>query len=269
LVGQLRDQGVDPIICTSEVKEPASIWAIRLWKTAAETLLQGNDIAIFLNDDVTVSPDLICAVDVLRSWGSMVSLHTQLPTAPSLAEYGQRFLTSYWLSGPGYMLNLNDIEGLLEFVEDAPKKLLTVWNEDGWANLFAWRLRTPILHTIPALVKHDVAVPSTLGYDTHPLRNASITWEHPMFYGHDLASPYFWHRDKMGIAPTFIPCPWMDERRLRALSSLYELGDYEDALCLFCGKNPGAVGIERGGPTACAQCLQACVTTYNNTRNNI
>lgn len=258
LLHQLASQRADVTVCRSETKEHASTWAVRMWKQAVD---DGRSRAIFLNDDVEVSPDLIAAYESMP-YDDAVSLHTQFPTVRYLAELGERYVTSYWLSGPGYALSRSFCQGVLRWIENTPKAMMSGWNEDGWANLHAWSQRIPILHPIPALVKHDVQVPSSLGYDNHPMRSPGIAWDDPMFYGHDLFSEAFWTPTG---DPIFISCPWMQEPALRFWSAVREV---KEDRCCFCGVNHGAVGPVRGGLTICMGCLRTQAQALNQAMGN-
>ncbi|MBA0085952.1 MAG: hypothetical protein HRJ53_13215, partial [Acidobacteria bacterium Pan2503] len=194
----------NPLICVSysETREHARIWARRLWEWAAT---RQEDFVVLLNDDVDLCPDFlqVCRAMLSHMEGEIVSLHSQLPAARSIFAAGGRWLRSYWCSGPGYALPRGVAKRLLEWMDHTPSTLLDAYNEDGYVNMFAWGTRRPIWHCLPALVQHDTRVPSTLGYDGHPMRRAEIDWT--SFEVRHLHSSNGWRLDES--AP-FVECPW-------------------------------------------------------------
>lgn len=243
-------------VYSSEVKEHANVWALRMWRGEADEL-DDDERCIFLNDDVEVCPSLCSVVRAACGYANIVSLHSQLTATTYLAELGERHVSSYWLSGPGYVMTGRAVRGVLDWCENAAPSVMQFLNEDGWAALYAWRERIPILHTVPALVKHDTSTASTLGYDNHMFRSAAITWDDPMFYGHDLTKTGFWNR--WPDRPVFIACPWMPEAALRFWSAGREL----NGLCALCCVTQGTFGPKQGGPSLCYDCLLSAVQACN------
>jgi hypothetical protein len=213
--------GVPVHVSMSTEREHARVWARRLWQWAAEVDAEST---ILLNDDVSVAPELVDAVIAMTDAlpGEIISLHTQLPAARSLAEAGQRWLRSYWCSGPGYVLPRGVARRLVEWLDACPTALAEHWNEDGYCQMLAWSQRRPIWHCIPGLVQHDVSVPSTLGYDNDPLRTTCVPWTDPLFAGLDLRAPEMWRPDGPS---TFVENPWMTTQQLVPLEHQYDRGD--------------------------------------------
>ena len=226
LLGQLG--GAKVHVSVSEDREHARVWARRLWKWASTQ----DGPTILLNDDVEVSPDLVAAVEAMLQVlpGEIISLHSQLPVARSLAGANQRWLRSYWLSGPGYVLPSGTPKKLLEWMSATPDSILDSWNEDGYANLFSWGMRRPVWHSLPALVAHDVNVSSTLGYDNHKYRSTLVPWTDPLFRGAPLHKTAYW---EPSCPPVFVQNPWMSTQDLRTIDAQRDLGSakYRVLIC--------------------------------------
>jgi hypothetical protein len=253
LVGQLKEQGVEPYVQVSETPEHAQVWARRLWAWAATQ----NAPAILLNDDVTVSPDLVSRVDEMTDVlpDELISLHCQLPAAKSLAEAGVTWLRSYWTSGPGYVLPPGVPAKLEDWISHTPSTILGKWNEDGYCNMFSFSRRRPQFHCLPALVQHDCDIPSTLGYDKHTLRVATVDWADPLF-----ASGLPQVRLD-GPAP-FVDNPWMTVTTLIALEALRDMPGVplpSAGLCFMCKERPPKFNSASTGAGVCGSCVSACV----------
>jgi len=229
LVAQLEAQGVSPVIFKSEVREHARIWAMRVWRNVAA--LGSPDApddaqstpVVILNDDVEVPDEFVEAIcEVVRvarahadAYGQRsvapISLHVQHPAARELGQRGEAFARSYSYTGPGVVLTPALARSLVEWADAHPDAWRTQ-NEDGVANAWAWDRQIPFLTTIPALVKHDTRVPSTLGYDGHAMRTSSVPYDDPaVVHPRDLTS---W---TTRTAPEWLPHPWMTEGTMRAL----------------------------------------------------
>jgi len=234
-------------VSKSEKREHASIWASRLWRRAASDFAEHH--VVCLNDDVLIGDDFARYVAALVSVypDKIIALHTTAPAAPSLAFAGCRAFLSYWLTGPAYVLPPGIAKDLLKFSAHVPKALVGVVNEDNLIMHYAWHRQEGILHSVPALAQHDVSVPSSLGYDNHPMRQASVTWDSPIFHAHDLTSPDFW--ESKGPHP-WIECPWMTRDQLAGVERWITEGTN---VCSFCLAEPGAL---RGasGARICTKC---------------
>jgi hypothetical protein len=189
-------------VSVSNEREHASVWARRLWAWAAEH----DAHAVLLNDDVEVCPDF---VDVVRHMieakpDHVLSLHASPPASHPIED---TWFRSYWLTGPGYVLPPGVARWLLEWSETIPKAMLESINEDNLAIHWAWEQQRPMYCSVPAIVKHDTSVKSSLGYDDHPLRVASLLWDDPRVELHKTD----W---TVGTDP-FAPNPWMSEGYMR------------------------------------------------------
>lgn len=239
---RLARQVPDATIFASERREHASVWARRLWEWA------GDDAVCCLNDDVTVCPDFPDVIDALPHH-DIIALHTTAPAAPSLAMSGVRWLRSYWLTGPGYILGRGVARRLLAWADQVPRQLVASVNEDNLVMHFAWHEQKPIWHTIPALVDHDVSVPSTLGYDNHPMRRTNVPW-------HALPSLDLTTWPVLDAYAPLVECPWMPTVRLAATERALVT---EPALCAFCWGRVGEMQSPATGATICTACLLECM----------
>jgi hypothetical protein len=233
----LTQLGAPVAVLRSERREHASVWARRLWEFA------GDDAIVCLNDDVEVCPDFRDVVEsmVRAVPDQVIALHTTSPAAPSLVAAGERWLRSYWLTGPGYILPASAARRLLAWIDASPRQLAASVNEDNLIMHWAWHEQRPIWHCLPALVKHDTGVPSSLGYDLHPGRVTNVPWSnHPI--------PADWTPAQK---PVLVECPWMTRERLRETEMALTA---EPQVCCFCF---GAMGVAASptGACVCAQCI--------------
>lgn len=247
LVTQLSLDGLlDAETFLSTSREHASIWARRLWEYA------GDDAIVCLNDDVTVHPKFVHVIEAMTQAvpDQVISLHCTSPVAPSFAEAGERWLRSYWCTGPGYILPPGAAKRLLAWVDSVPRSFIASTNEDNVIMHWAWHEQRPIWHCIPALVQHDTSTRSSLGYDNQPawMRSSPVAWDNVM-QGWDLSVPKLWEPDG---DPMIVECPWMVRERLAQVERfLYDRPD----LCSFCHQNDGTVASQNTGAKICRVCL--------------
>ena len=205
----LKQLGTSNVTVHSSLeKEHASVWASRLWRASADSASNGH--TCYLNDDVTVCPRFakVCDAMVDVAGNHIISLHT---TSHHASKNQSSWLASYWLTGPGYIIPNSLIGDLLEFVRENPD--LSKVNEDNVIMHWLWSRQTPAMHCVPAIVSHDVTVPSTLGYDKHPLRTAEFTWKNRP--GLDLTDSRTWF-----TSAQMVECPWMPESKLKLVEAL-------------------------------------------------
>lgn len=238
----------------SDTREHASIWARRLWEFAASH----DEGTILLNDDVTVHPKLVDVVTAMAHAvpDTIFSLHCTSPVSPSFAEAGERWLRSYWATGPGIYLSPGAAKRLLAWVDSVPRSFIASTNEDNVIMHWAWHEQRPIWHCIPALVQHDTSTRSSLGYDNQPawMRSSPVAWTAQEFASDPdimtyVTDPAWWTPDG---DPMIVECPWMVRERLAQVERfLYDRPD----LCSFCHQNDGSVASQNTGAKICRVCL--------------
>ncbi len=209
-LSRLRDQiGPGQYVAVSQQREHASTWSKRLYTVGAAT---GADFVCFLNDDVTVAPDFVDVLTAMHSAhpNEVLALHTTFPMAEDLDAACQRWFRSYWVTGPAYSMPMTRLRALQAYIARLPRWFTESRNEDNVAMQWLWSEQTPAWHQIPAVVKHDVTVPSSLGYDHHPLRQPLYTWEHTPTA--ELTTPSFWMPKGR---PILFECPWMPTQVLQ------------------------------------------------------
>ena len=230
------------------------MWWPRLLRAAIEVAKPG-EWCVLLNDDVTVAPDhaieamlAVVPEDVLG-----VSLATVQPAARPTYEAGGRWLASYCATGPGYALRRETIAELLAFhAETLTEGMRAQMNEDEVIAHFAWSKQSPIWQCIPALVAHDVKIKSTLGFDNHPMRVASLLW-------HEVPRDELQRWPVPPGGPTYAPHPWLGEGRMRAVRRAYTNGwNFED-VCAFCADRPTLIVSPHTGLGLCGQCVTDAV----------
>ena len=249
---QLEPQGARVEVIASQVREHASTWAMRLWQWAAVEDAKGADAIICLNDDIEVCPDLLAAVDAMLEieTSRMSSLHVTNPAARGLAHAGERWLRTFHLTGPAYVLRKGAPRGLVEWWSRETQTFLRTINEDNAAIYYAFRNREPIWNSIPSLVSHDVGIPSTLGYDDHPQRRSQVPWNDPMFANHDLKTGW-----KPAGPPAFVETAWMPSHALLTTEIALSLG-IDPVTCWFCAKRRAETGSNTTGARACTICIR-------------
>lgn len=242
----------------SLVREHASTWAVRIWRWVAA--LREDEGCIILNDDVTVHPKLVDVVTAMATAvpDQLFALHCTSPVAPSFAEAGERWLRSYWMTGPGMYFPPGAAKRLLAWIETVPQSFVASVNEDNLIMHWAWHEQRPIWHCIPALVQHDTSTRSSLGYDNQPawMRSSPVAWDasgnevmRRTFESLDITSPECWKPDG---EPMLVECPWMVRERLAQVERfLYDRPD----LCSFCHRNDGSVASQNTGAKICKVCL--------------
>lgn len=171
-VDAIRAQIPDVQIFRSEVREPAEVWAKRLWRWGAA---QDADAVVYLNDDVELCDNFVEVVKAMWQ-GEPLSLHTSAP------DQKTRWARCYWMTGPAYVLSPAQTQSLLNHAEHAGWEK----NEDNVGVRWAWVNRRPFFSPIPCPVRHISEIPSTLGYDHHPYRTT------PHFQRTLSTDPEFW-----------------------------------------------------------------------------
>jgi hypothetical protein len=224
-------------IFTSRRREHASVWAPRLWQYVADQA----DPVVCLNDDIHVCPDFERACDAVAEAAPerLVSLHTQVPGAAKLVV--EHWCSSYWLTGPAYMMWPGVAAELLDFWASLPWRHASQMNEDNCAIHWAWSKQQPILQTIPALAHHDVGVPSSLGYDNHPFRTPSVP-----FGDEPVTAPGYW---TLQAEVPYVENPWAT---VSGLEGFRRSLTAEGVTCDGCSSQSAFMTI--GGTSLCSQC---------------
>ena len=228
---RLVAQVPDAVVLSSRRPEHSSVWARRAWEIAEEW----DEPVAILNDDVTVCPDFSAECDrmVASVPGRTISLHTSLPDARQVQG---SWLRTYWLTGPGYILPAGVPKQLLDYWAKLPRMFGP--NEDNVAIQWAWSKQEPFWSCIPAIVKHDTTTKSTLGYDGHPMRTCTVSWE-------DRPGPIDW---TVGSErPPFVENPWANSAALENMRAVLESG-HPCHVCWSRVANAGMAGTEVCGP---------------------
>ncbi len=231
----------------SKEPEPSTTWARRAWEWVAS---RSNPVAI-LNDDIDVCPDFARVVEAMVEAvpDQILSLHAQADDVARLAEVGHRWARAYQLTGPAYVLHPYHARELLDFWNEWPElQYAKNVNEDNVASQWAFCNQRPMWLAIPAVVQHDVSVPSTLGYDHHMYRQSSVPWTES---GANLLD---WSHDS---EPPWIENPWFNvddmARRKRARAALRSA--QREGLCVWCAERHPLVGSPMTGIAICTHCL--------------
>ncbi len=186
-------------VVESPEKVHARVWFRRVVEAA---LAAGGGPFCMLSDDVDTAPNFQEHIDALHAAAPdrMIALHSTAPAAPSLIMCGERWLESYWMTGPGMIIP--DAKACLEWLDKVPSWIWHSQNEDGALIFYAYSKREPVLHCLPAIVKHIADLPSTLGYDNHPMRVTDVYGEPAV----DWPAPE---------KPVHVACPWMPVSQLQ------------------------------------------------------
>ena len=249
----------EPIhVSSSTEREPAHVWATRLWTWAAA---QEDDV-LLLNDDVEPCPNVVgackAALDV-ASEADVLALHSVLAEAKNAIPKRQRFLRSFLVSGPAYVLRRGVARRLLAFSKRVDFEHL---KEDNVLSYFAFHEDRPAWHTIPALVKHNApsvvynrnedakarargeADPPDRPQDPEG-RYAPAPWDaHPLLPRDD------WRTEG---EPALVDVPWLPIESLKAQTISMYLGVPMGG-CWACANAAGEIGSPITGLMVCARC---------------
>jgi len=255
LLAQLEKQDCRPVVHRSMRREHASVWAVRVYEAVAA---EDPDCAIILNDDVQVAPDLIAAIHAVlqnprHRLSRFLSLHAVHPMSRSLAEAGQRYFSTFHVTGPAYCHLRGTSREILAYYKEAPKAWTSKLHEDNVQIQLAFRHREPVLNLIPALVVHDESVPSSLGFDSHPNRVTKVPWTDPLFEGVDLTKGW-----EVPAQVPFMETHWTQTQTLLSQEISNDLGVAPEA-CWHCLERPAFFGSEKSGARMCGKCLSDAV----------
>lgn len=255
LLAGLQEAGCTlPHLSVSKKQEHAKVWATRLWEWVAGQ--PDGTPCVLLNDDLTVHPDFMAVVQAMVTAlpGELLALHAQHPEARKLAATGNNWFRCYWYTGPAVVIYPEHARELLEFAAFEKNQILWKGNEDNVAIHWAYQRQTPFFTSLPAIVKHDVTVKSTLGYDDHPNRVATVLWDALEGFPMDDSALQQTNKDywaPVGIVP-FVENPWAPTESLEAFRNGLHL-------CSFCLINQCVAGSAKTGARICKVCLSGCV----------
>lgn len=207
------------LLSESREREHAGTWARRLWGAIAahDAVSEAPDAWIVLNDDVFAAPNVHEHVSRMLTATSapIIALHCNSPGAPSIMAAGHEWLRSYWVTGPGYVLRRGVAARLLAFADEHGA---AAWegNEDALMMRWLKSIGEPAWHCLPALVEHDTATRSTLGYDDHPMRQTLVPWHRPIVGAAQLPQLGERWQAPPAEAPPMIECPWYSTAQLDA-----------------------------------------------------
>lgn len=242
--------GASHFVTRSTEREHASVWSERLWLRG---VLSDADAVLFLNDDVRPIPQLHAIASAMleaRPLTEAFALHTSTPIAATLRAAGQPWCRCYWMTGPAYMLRRPALERLVAFARMLPDAFRRTVNEDVVGIHWAWSEQRPFWSSIPALVRHDVSVPSTLGYDEHPLRTSCVDWRDDEIDA--MTSPDFWRGED---AAPLLENPWMSREHMAAVArDLRAVGAMGNFVCGFCLSARAVTISAKTGAAICAKC---------------
>jgi hypothetical protein len=185
---------------------PPHVWSGKLFQWAAE---QGADWVVQVQDDVVPCPDFVDVAKAAlseagKAGADVVGFFTIAPPAANFAAMGCNWLTTTdWMTGPAWAIRPSFAR---EFVQFKNLRMRDGWadrvkenslNEDTLLGLGCAALGRRIWNPLPALVDHDVTVPShyTRMAADHPYNRSSYSWERWAKDRHDVADlkdPAFW-----------------------------------------------------------------------------
>ena len=250
--------GAGILVISSAEKQHANVWARRVWEWIAKLDARGDaDATIVLNDDVIPHPDLLrhCEDIVSALPGQVISLHGNFPKMREHALAGAARCRCYWPSGPAYILPRGMAAELLAWLDTTPPDWFQgPTNEDGAIAGFLWSRQTPTYATIPALVRHDTTVPSTLaGYDDHPNRTSHVDWLEGANGGFPIPD---WKLRATEPAP-YVPVPWMTDAQMNELGKALRgirPPPPKMLICAFCRRRLSTFMDPEGRVGLCLHC---------------
>ena len=254
-LGRLLGQLPHAHVLESRRREHATIWARRAWEWAEDQ----DEPVCLLNDDTIVCPEFPAVLDAMTTTaaqGRVISLHTSLTeAAEERAGKTPRWLACYWLTGPAYILPRGAPAKLLEYWAALPWNFMSApgRNEDMVAIHWMWDRQEPAWQCVPAIVRHDAATQSSLGYDDHPRRTSTCDWAEPRFAEARLTDPEWWEHQV--DRPAFVQNPWANTMQLEKVRRGLALG--AGGACQVCWTAGTLVALN--GVTMCGPCLARAV----------
>jgi hypothetical protein len=163
MIAQLEGQEALSIYIEDQPGKPCE-WSLRQWQGA---LQMPATHCVMLNDDLLLCDDFVevCKRIALARPMHIVNLYNTHPIAKIAYAEGRSWLTSPdGLIGNAYMMPAAGLRAFLAWREAAlTPGAAELLSEDQLINLFAMAHRALIWQTVPALVDHDVSIPSCFG----------------------------------------------------------------------------------------------------------
>lgn len=161
-------------------KAPNHVWSGEMWQWAAS---QEVDWCLFLQDDTEVCPKfwerLRYQLDDAHWEGQpVVGLHVAHPAARAVFNAGgSKCKTTDALVGVAYAVRRQELAEFLVWRSSCLEEgAIEAISEDTLLALWAAVTECGVLHPLPALADHNVAIPSTYGNEAHANRVSSVKW---------------------------------------------------------------------------------------------
>jgi hypothetical protein len=203
-VPSLKSASGEERIAVFADREPPQVWNEKLMRWALTT---DATHLVQIQDDALVAPCFWAAAKAMVEVHptEMLGLHTASPFARGYAEEADasgetvRWVTTTdWLVGTGWIAPVDVVARYLRWrVEDLAPGTVGDVTEEALFGLFCMAAGRRIFHPIPAIIDHDVSIPSTFGRDAYPFRRPAVLWDQGPSYGHawhevDLEAADFW-----------------------------------------------------------------------------
>lgn len=228
--------------CFNE-RMPNHLWSDIMWRWALAT---GAAHALFLQDDVVLAPRFFAILHAMIEARpeNVIALHAPTPRARSVFREGRtRWIASRdGLVGFAYVLPRSKLSTFLTWKDtQLVPRAAERTSEDSLIDAWALDASEPILHPVPTIVDHDVALASTYGNDRHTERRPLVTWrdldvlEEPF----DLTDVATWRTNPTPIGRIFPKSHWVlravlaDEARGRELAAGFDRVPNDDSPWIY------------------------------------
>ncbi len=150
-------------------------WSERQWRGG---LALDTTHVCCLNDDVIICPDFIPTLErvIAAQPDSIIDLRQSHELAKEADKRGLRWITTNeGMLGQAYVLPSRVLRDFLDWRENAlVPGALDALSEDRLINLYAMQHEGLIWHCVPALIDHDVSVPSLYGNENDGIRRPVV-----------------------------------------------------------------------------------------------
>lgn len=166
----------DSLYIAAESGKPHE-WSLDQWTGAVRRAAACDGThAVLLNDDLVLCPDFMGVLEqvIAARPTHVVNLYNTHPLATEAQKRGLSWLTSVdGLIGNAYVLPVPALRAFLGWrASSLTAGTVEALSEDQLLNLWCMQYGALIWHTVPALVQHDVSVPSC--YGNTQLRTATV-----------------------------------------------------------------------------------------------